>query len=135
MITSIITYSRTTGSPLIGQKNGSIFLTNRLMRTVNKMAVLWEELENLLNKPKPSYREIRLMRGLPVLKNVICGYGNHMWHIEFITLGLWPLVKKFNVFTCDYHNHAWHFPIPKSQSIGIIPIFKTQHTFPVDLGQ
>ena len=59
------------GSPLIGRKNGSIFLTNRLMRTVNKMAVLWEELENLLNKPKPSYREIRpmrgrLMRGLPV---------------------------------------------------------------------
>ena len=34
------------------------------------------------------------MRGLPVLKNVICGYGNHMWHIEFITLGLWPLVKN-----------------------------------------
>ena len=36
------------------------------------MAVLWEELENLLNKPKPSYREIcpmrgPLMRGLPVL--------------------------------------------------------------------
>ena len=47
-------------------------MTDRLMRTVNKMAVLWEELENLLNKPKPSYREIRpmrgrLMRGLPVL--------------------------------------------------------------------
>ena len=60
-----------TGGPIIGRKNGSIFLTNRLMRTVNKIAVLWEELENLLNKPKPSYREIRpmrgrLMRGLPV---------------------------------------------------------------------
>ena len=56
-----------TGGPLIGRKNGSIFLTNRLMRTVNKIAVLWEELENLLNKPKPSYREIRPMRGLLVL--------------------------------------------------------------------
>ena len=29
-----------TGGPLIGRKNGSIFLTNRLMRTVNRMAVL-----------------------------------------------------------------------------------------------
>jgi len=29
-----------TGSPLIGRKNGSTFLTNRLMRTVNKTAVL-----------------------------------------------------------------------------------------------
>ena len=54
------------GSPLIGRKNGSIFLTNSLMRTINKLAVLWEELDYLLNKPKPSYREIRLMRGLPV---------------------------------------------------------------------
>ena len=33
------------------------------MKTVNKIALLWEELENLLNKPKPSYREIRPMRG------------------------------------------------------------------------
>ena len=68
----IISRFECTGGPLIGRKNGSIFLTNRLMRTVNKMAVLWEELENLLNKPKPSYREIRpmrgrLMRGLPVV--------------------------------------------------------------------
>ena len=31
---------KNTGGPLIGWKNGSIFLTNRLMRTVNKMAVL-----------------------------------------------------------------------------------------------
>ena len=29
-----------TGGPLIGWKNGSIFLTNRLMRTVNKIALL-----------------------------------------------------------------------------------------------
>ena len=61
-----------TGGPLIGRKNGSIFLTNSLMRTVNKVTVLWEDFKNLLNKAKPSYREIRpmrgrLMRGLPVL--------------------------------------------------------------------
>ena len=65
-------WGMSTGSPLIGRKNGSIFLTNRLMRTVNKTAVLWEDLKNLLNKAKPSYREIRpmrgrLMRGPPVL--------------------------------------------------------------------
>ena len=35
------------------------------MRTVNKRAVLWEDLKNLLSKAKPSYREIGLMRGLP----------------------------------------------------------------------
>ena len=58
-----------TGGPLIGQKNGSIFLTNRLMRTVNKIAVLWEELENLLNKPKPSYREIRPIK-IDFLRNL-----------------------------------------------------------------
>ena len=44
------------------------------MRTVNKVAVLWEDFKNLLNKAKPSYREIRpmkgpLMRGLPVFSN------------------------------------------------------------------
>ena len=42
-------------------------MTNRLMRTVNKIAVLWEDLKNLLNKANPSYREIRPMRGPPVL--------------------------------------------------------------------
>ena len=29
-----------TGGPLIGRKNGSIFLTNSLIRTINKVAVL-----------------------------------------------------------------------------------------------
>ena len=56
-------------------------MTNRLMRTVNKIAVLWEDLENLLNKAKPSYREIRpmrgrLMRGLPVFDTLYMNLKN-----------------------------------------------------------
>ena len=84
-----------TGGPLIGRKNGSIFLTNHLMRTVNKIAVLWEELENLLNKPKPSYREIRpmrgrLMRGPPVIeKGCLCGIS-----VERVILCTITIVSK-----------------------------------------
>ena len=61
-----------TGGPLIVLKNGSIFLAKPYYENTNEMAVLWEELQNLLNKKKPYYREIRTMRGrtmrgLPVI--------------------------------------------------------------------
>ena len=55
-----------TGGPLIVLKNGSIFLAKPYYENTNEIAVLWEELQNLLNKKKPYYREIRTMRGLPV---------------------------------------------------------------------
>ena len=62
-----------TGSPLIVLKKGSIFLAKPYYEKTNEIAILWEELQNLLNKKKPYYREIRTMRGrtmrgLPVLK-------------------------------------------------------------------
>ena len=59
--------------PLIVLKNGSIFLAKPYYENTNKIAVLWEELENLLNKQKPYYREIRTMRGLTVL-HAYCYY-------------------------------------------------------------
>ena len=52
-----------TGGPLIVLKNGSIFFGKPYYENTNKIAVLWEELEILLNKHKPYYREIRTMRG------------------------------------------------------------------------
>ena len=62
-----------TGGPLIVLKNGSIFLAKPYYENTNKIGVLWEELENLLNKQKPYYREIRTMRGLTVL-HAYCYY-------------------------------------------------------------
>ena len=61
-----------TGGPLIVLKNGSIFFGKPYYENTNKIAVLWEELEILLNKHKPYYREIctmrgRTMRGPPVI--------------------------------------------------------------------
>ena len=52
-----------TGSPLIVLKKGSIFLAKPYYEKTNEIAILWEELQNLLNKKKPYYREIRTMRG------------------------------------------------------------------------
>ena len=85
-----------TGSPLIGRKNGSIFLTNRLMRTVNKIAVLWEDLKNLLNKAKPSYREIRPMRG-----RLMRGPPVNQFH-EFFALKLSVFTLMFDMSTFSY---------------------------------
>ena len=56
-------YLYNTGGPLIVLKNGIIFF--------NKIVVLWEELDNLLNKQKLYYRDIctmvgHTMRGPPV---------------------------------------------------------------------
>ena len=70
----------TTGGPLIVLKNGSIFLAKPYYENNNEIAVLWEELHNLLNKKKPYYREIRTMRvrtmrGLPVLATVLYLYS------------------------------------------------------------
>ena len=61
-----------TGSPLIVLKKGSIFLAKPYYEKTNEIAILWEELQNLLNKKRKYYREIRTMRGrtmrgLPVI--------------------------------------------------------------------
>ena len=41
-----------TGSPLIVLKKGSIFLAKPYYEKTNEIAILWEELQNLLNKKK-----------------------------------------------------------------------------------
>ena len=110
-----------TGSPLIGRKNGSIFLTNRLMRTVNKTAVLWEDLKNLLNKAKPSYREIRPMRGLLVSQdpeNICKGLEERDdTSLTFFVI----FFKKLHRFAkTDYCKYNWSdlWPFWTSKSVG-----------------
>ena len=75
----------TTGGPLIVPKNGSIFFGKPYYENTNKIAVLWEELEILLNKHKPYYREIRTMRGRtmrgpPVVHSALVIFS----HIQFL---------------------------------------------------
>ena len=54
-----------------------------------------------------------------VLKNITCGWGNHLW--KYSIYHLWPAATrdKFNIFTRDYLNHPWYFPILFASYMGI----------------
>ena len=87
-----------TGALLIAQKNGSIFLTNRVVRTVNKIAVLRDELKNLLNK---HYRALSVcidfISKQEVTLHIILIFNAFVLtkNMKFVTFCAYKLFEKF----------------------------------------